>query len=158
MTDKATFTFGVLTISDTRAQENDTSGQVIIEKMTQQNHQLKHYIIVPDDVSEIQTALAEMTDLDFIITNGGTGFSKRDVTFEALKSYVGKEIFGFGEIFRMLSYQEIGSHAVASRAQAFFTKNNQLIFALPGSTKACQLALDKLLIKEIPHLIKERQK
>ena len=145
----------ILTISDTRNLENDLSGKKIEELA--QEHEILTRKIVKDERTDIQQAY-EKLDTEIIITNGGTGLAKRDVTFEALQPFVSREIPGFGEIFRKLSYEEIGSHAIASRAFAFFNHKDQLTFVLPGSTKACELAMKKLILAELEHLIHERRK
>lgn len=145
----------ILTISDTRDLESDKSGQ-LIASLLGNAYQLSREL-VKDEILEISHAI-EKEDFDILICNGGTGIAKRDLTFEAVQPFIAQEIPGFGEIFRWLSYQDIGSHAIASRALAFFTKSDKLIFALPGSTKACQLAMEKLILPELDHLIKERRK
>ncbi|GBG96720.1 MogA/MoaB family molybdenum cofactor biosynthesis protein [Lactococcus termiticola] len=154
MSEKIELKIAVLTISDTRNFDNDSSG----DEITQQLQQEVTRKIVKDDILEIQKAIKSWPDFDVIICNGGTGIAKRDVTFEALSPFISQEIPGFGELFRMLSFQDIGSHAIASRATAFFTKQDQLIFALPGSTAAVKLAMEEIINKEVYHLIKERRK
>jgi molybdenum cofactor synthesis domain-containing protein len=146
---------GILTISDTRDVASDSSGQVIADFLSA--HELTRKI-VRDELTDIQAMLAELTACDVIITTGGTGIARRDVTFEALAPLIATEIPGFGELFRQLSFAEIGTHALASRALAFFDADNRLIFALPGSTNAVTLAMKQLILPEMAHLIKERRK
>ena len=158
MSEKIYPSINILTISDTRDLTTDLSGQTI-EKMVKSDHLVvKNRVIVKDELNEIRSAYEKLADSDILITNGGTGIAKRDVTWEAMEMFAITEIPGFGEFFRQLSYQEIGTHAMASRAFAFFDQKNQLIFCLPGSTNACELAVSKLILPEIYHLIKERKK
>ncbi|EBD1472725.1 MogA/MoaB family molybdenum cofactor biosynthesis protein [Listeria monocytogenes] len=154
-------TCSILTISDTRNLDTDTSGQLIQSALENAGHEVISRIVVPDDVTLIKQKINELAVNDgsfCLITNGGTGIARRDVTYEALFATIQQEIPGFGEIFRMLSYEEVGSRAMVSRAFAGFSENGLLIFALPGSSNACQLAMQKLIIPELPHLIAERQK
>lgn len=151
---------GLLTISDTRNERDDFSGQTIMQTVKEAGFVMVHYHLVKDEIPLIQQAYLKLvnTDCEVILTNGGTGISKRDVTPEALQPFIKKELPGFGELFRWLSFQEIGSHAMASRACAGFNEQEQLLFLLPGSVKACQLAMKQLILPEIPHLLKERRK
>ncbi|EPM8373849.1 MogA/MoaB family molybdenum cofactor biosynthesis protein [Listeria monocytogenes] len=150
----------ILTISDTRNLDTDTSGQLIQSALETAGHEVISRIVVPDDVTLIKQKINELAvNGSFcLITNGGTGIAKRDVTYEALFATIQQEIPGFGEIFRMLSYEEVGSRTMVSRAFAGFSENGLLLFALPGSSNACQLAMQKLIVPELPHLIAERQK
>lgn len=151
---------GVLTISDTRTVETDRSGNHIVEQLTAHGFSVVGKQIVKDEQPAILTAFEDLTTpgCDCLITTGGTGIAKRDVTFETLKSLIVQEIPGFGELFRFLSYQDIGSHALASRAFSGFTKDDCLLFCLPGSLGACKLAMEKLILPEIKHLVGERRK
>lgn len=158
MTDKIDLKLGILTISDTREMEDDQSGQTIATLACEHGLKVAQRLIRKDDIAQIQDGLSELAQMDVIITNGGTGIAKRDVTFEAVQPLIHQEIPGFGELFRYLSYQAIGSHAMASRACAFFSNSDQLVFVLPGATQACQLAMQQLILPEIYHLIKERRK
>lgn len=145
---------GIITISDTRTFANDKSGQKIEELLTKVGHNIINYHIVKDEpelIREIIDNLVKKEDLHCLILNGGTGISPRDNTYEVLEKLLEKTLAGFGEIFRFLSYQEIGSRAIASRAIAG-TYRGKLIFALPGSTGAVKLALEKLIIPELNHL------
>nr|WP_193748958.1 molybdenum cofactor biosynthesis protein B [Mammaliicoccus sciuri] len=152
----------VLTVSDTRTKETDKGGQLVQQYLKDLNVEIKegHYQIVKDDVSEIQTQVNEWlnNDVDAIITTGGTGISQRDVTIEAIKPLLDKEIEGFGEIFRYLSYTEdVGTRAILSRAIAG-TVGHQVIISIPGSTGAVKLAMEKLITKELNHLVHELNK
>ncbi|MCD2255675.1 molybdenum cofactor biosynthesis protein MoaB [Lactobacillus sp. CC-MHH1034] len=151
----------ILTISDTRNLTSDQTGQTIANYLTKnETAVIQQRLVVKDDILEIQhafTALA-LADNDLLITNGGTGIAQRDVTFTALKPLLQDTIPGFGELFRQLSYADVGTHAIASRAEAGFTVRNQLCFILPGSTKANSLALEQIILPELTHLLRERHK
>lgn len=152
----------VLTVSDTRTKETDKGGQLVQQYLKDLNVEIKegHYQIVKDDVTEIQTQVNEWlnNDVDAIITTGGTGISQKDVTIEAIKPLLDKEIEGFGEIFRYLSYTEdVGTRAILSRAIAG-TVGHQVIISIPGSTGAVKLAMEKLITKELNHLVHELNK
>jgi len=151
----------LLTISDTRDKSNDASGQLILERMQAAGHEVAHYEIVMDDAPAIEAVLRiwlEATPgLDVILTTGGTGIARRDTTIEVVRRLLDKPLDGFGELFRMLSWQEIGSAAMLSRAAAGLA-GETLIFALPGSRHAVELALSRLIVPELPHLIWERKR
>lgn len=137
----------VLTISDTRGRDEDTSGDLLVARLEQAGHRLAERRIVRDDVYEIRAAVsAWIADpaVNAILTTGGTGFTGRDSTPEALTPIFDKTIDGFGELFRQVSYAEIGSSTIQSRAVAGLA-NATLIFAMPGSTNACRTAWDKIL-------------
>ncbi|WP_125979932.1 MogA/MoaB family molybdenum cofactor biosynthesis protein [Loigolactobacillus iwatensis] len=153
-------TAAILTISDTRSLASDKSGQYISQALAEQEVKMAKRLVVKDDVVEIQSAFLQLEQLkiDLLITNGGTGIAKRDVTFPALEPLLSVPIPGFGEAFRSLSYSEIGSHALASRAMAGFNTREQLCFVLPGSTNACKTALNQLILPEFSHLLFERRK
>lgn len=153
---------GVLTVSDTRNKETDKGGKIVLEYLNDINVNISdvYYEIVKDDVEAIQLQIKDWLDLgvDGIITTGGTGISQRDVTIEAVSLLIEKEIEGFGEIFRYLSYSEdIGSRAILSRALAG-TIGKQVVFSIPGSTGAVKLAMEKLITKEINHIVYELNK
>ena len=142
--------------------ETDKGGQLVQQYLKDLNVEIRegHYQIVKDDVTEIQTQVNEWlnNDVDAIITTGGTGISQRDVTIEAIKPLLDKEIEGFGEIFRYLSYTEdVGTRAILSRAIAG-TVGHQVIISIPGSTGAVKLAMEKLITKELNHLVHELNK
>ncbi|MEK3936073.1 MogA/MoaB family molybdenum cofactor biosynthesis protein [Sporosarcina sp. FSL W7-1349] len=151
----------VLTISDTRIPEEDTSGMVIRRKLEEAGHLVAETRICRDDPHQIAAALVhwfENDDIDGIITTGGTGISHRDVTIETVSPFFTKTLDGFGELFRYVSYTEdVGSKALLSRATAG-TVQNQAVFVLPGSSKAVALAMEKLILPEIHHIVHELKK
>lgn len=158
MKENLTLSIGILTISDTRNLLTDLSGQTIEQIITDHQLIVTDRMVVSDDVEAIHSGLEQLWDADVLITTGGTGLAKRDVTFEAVQPLIAQEIPGFGEFFRLLSFKEIGTHAMASRSLAFFTEDDKLVFVLPGSTHAVTLAMKQLILPEIYHLIKERRK
>ncbi|MDH3254274.1 MAG: MogA/MoaB family molybdenum cofactor biosynthesis protein [Acidobacteriota bacterium] len=150
----------VLTISDSRTAENDTSGDLLRDRLESAGHQLVARRWVRDEPEEIGAVLTGwLADraAEVIVTTGGTGVSRRDSTIEVVDRLLDKRLEGFGELFRMLSYAEVGSAAMMSRAVAGLS-GEALLFALPGSPAAVQLALDKLVMPELPHLLFERQR
>jgi molybdopterin adenylyltransferase len=151
----------VITVSDTRNKDNDKSGQLMISLLHENGHEMIDYMIVKDDSAEIKEAVLKGcsdNSIDVVLVNGGTGIAKRDVTIETLKPLFDKEMSGFGEIFRLLSYQEdIGSAAILSRAIAGIIKDTA-VFSTPGSTGAVRLAMHKLILPEIGHVVKELRK
>ncbi|MCS7191963.1 MAG: MogA/MoaB family molybdenum cofactor biosynthesis protein [Armatimonadetes bacterium] len=145
----------VLTISDTRTEETDISGQLIRNFLESEGHFVTRYQIVRDNVWQVRKVLISwLTDdeVDVVIATGSTGVSPRDVSIEAIKPFLEKNLEGFGELFRFLSYNEIGSAALMSRAFAGVA-NGKIVFCLPGSPNACQLALQKLILPELRHLV-----
>lgn len=151
---KQTLSFVVVTISDSRTIENDKSGQLIVDSMQEVGHHLVSRSIVRDEPRDIRTSVeaAVGMDVDVILLTGGTGLAPRDQTPEAVLPMLDVEIPGFGELFRWLSFEEIGPAAMLSRA--FGGRIGQtLIFCLPGSTAAVRLAMHKLLQPELPHLV-----
>ena len=150
----------VLTVSDTRTDETDTAGLAICERLKSHGHVVGGKAIEKDEparVAELVRQMAAIGDVDAIITTGGTGLTSRDSTFEAVDALLTKRIPGFGELFRMLSYQDIGSAAMMSRACAG-TIGRIVIISLPGSEKAVRLAMDKLVIPELAHLVQQATK
>jgi molybdenum cofactor biosynthesis protein B len=147
---------GVITISDTRTIENDTSGAAIRDALTQAGHRVLRYELVRDEPAQIAGLIRalEESGCQLILTNGGTGIARRDSTFEAVDSMLEKRLPGFGELFRMLSYADIGPGAMLSRATAG-SYGRALVFCLPGSTGAVRLALEKLILPELEHLVWE---
>ena len=145
----------VITVSDTRSPETDRSGQMIEQLLLRVGHTVGAYSILKDEPEQIRTslvALGERPDLDVVIFNGGTGIAPRDTTYDAIESLLEKTLPGFGELFRYLSYQEIGSRAIASRAIAGVYRS-KLVFSLPGSTNAVKLAVEQLILPELAHLV-----
>jgi molybdenum cofactor biosynthesis protein B len=150
----------VITCSDTRTPDTDTSGQLIQKLLKNQGHSVVAYHLVKDEPEQIKARIAEGTGNDqiqAIIINGGTGISRRDSTFEAVDGMLEKRLDGFGEVFRFLTYQEIGSAAMMSRATAGIIKG-RVLFSTPGSENAVRLAMDKLILPELGHLVKELTK
>jgi molybdenum cofactor biosynthesis protein B len=151
----------VITVSDTRTEDTDKSGMVIQEFLLKQGHVIEDYEIVRDEKQEINNALQkgiQAKEIDAILLNGGTGIADRDVTIETVKEMLDKEIVGFGELFRMLSYTEdIGAAAMLSRAIAGVS-NHTAVFAMPGSSGAVKLAMNKLISSELAHVIREIRK
>ena len=149
--------FAVITVSDTRTERDDLSGKAITDLLEKAGHNSLRRIIVKDDVQEIQRALRELIEDDAVqavVMNGGTGVAKRDVTLEAVSHFEEKAIPGFGELFRALSYEEIGSAAMMSRAAAFVSEQ-KVVFCLPGSEKAVRIAVANLIAPELGHLVWE---
>ena len=137
----------IITISDSRTLENDTSGDTLENRITNAGHQMVKRIIIPDDVNKIQNTLEELSlenEIDCIITTGGTGLTGRDTTPEAIKKIASKHIDGFGELFRQVSFNKIGTSAIQSRAVAALV-NTTYVFCLPGSTGACKDGWDEIL-------------
>jgi len=150
----------VLTVSDTRTLETDTGGALLAERLEAAGHPVVLRDIVPDDLVAIQAAVRralEREDVRALLVTGGTGIAARDVTPEAIGPLLEREVPGFGELFRMLSYEEIGSAALLSRALAGLAQG-RVVFVLPGSRGALRLALDKLILPELPHLVGEARK
>ena len=147
----------VLTISDTKTPETDTSGALIRELLRAGGHRIAGSAIVRDEPADVQRVVREQCAdpaVQAVILTGGTGIPSRDSTFEAVEALLDKRLPGFGELFRMLSYQEIGAAAMLSRAQAG-VRAGRIVVSLPGSPNACRLALEKLLIPELGHLVRE---
>ena len=150
----------VLTISDTRTPESDTGGNAIVELVREAGHEVLRREIVEDDAPRIEVVLQEFladASVDAVITTGGTGISARDTTYEVVSRLIDKKLDGFGELFRMLSYEEIGAAAILSRAVAG-ASGSTFVACLPGSTNAVRLAMEKLLVPEIPHVVFELRK
>ncbi|MGB0650754.1 MAG: MogA/MoaB family molybdenum cofactor biosynthesis protein [Rhodothermales bacterium] len=149
----------VITCSDTRFKDTDHSGNRIAELLEEAGHEVLFRNLVPDDANRIRNAVQEAKSLEaqLIITTGGTGISRRDTTFEAIQDLITTKIPGFGELFRMLSWEEIGPAAMMSRATAGLT-DNAILFALPGSRNAVELAMQQLILPQIGHLLAERRR
>jgi molybdenum cofactor biosynthesis protein B len=147
----------VLTVSDSKTEATDTSGQLIRELVAGAGHTVVGHAIVRDEPTQVTAVIrkgcADPAVEAFILT-GGTGVTSRDSTYEAVEVLLDKRLTGFGELFRMLSYQEIGSAAMMSRAQGGVVQGRAL-FSLPGSPNACRLALEKLILPELGHVLRE---
>ena len=149
----------VITVSDTRDEATDTSGQAIKKLLGDEGHEAAGYRIVKDDPVQIENLLNETLgkrDIDALIVNGGTGIAPRDGTYEVVSRFFEKKLDGFGEIFRYLSYQDIGSAAIMSRAAAG-TARGKIVISLPGSKGAVTLAMEKLILPEIRHMVSQLQ-
>jgi molybdenum cofactor biosynthesis protein B len=149
----------VVTVSDTRDESTDKSGQTIKKLLAGEGHQAAGYRVVKDEPSQIQALLVEAlatSDIDAVIVNGGTGIAPRDGTYEVVSHLLEKKLDGFGEIFRYLSYLDIGSAAIMSRAAAGSARGKILI-SLPGSSGAVKLAMEKLILPEIRHMVSQLQ-
>jgi len=147
----------VLTISDSRTEQDDESGKLLRQRLGQNGHQVIFYAILKNDSEAIKKKINELLsqkELQVIITSGGTGVSHRDITVETVDSILEKKLDGFGELFRSLSYQEIGTASIMSRAIAGVA-GGKVIICLPGSLGAAKLAIDKIILPEIGHLVRE---
>ena len=150
----------VLTVSDSRTEATDTGGRAIADLLTEAGHLIAGRRIVRDEPAEVASLVqlqAASDNVDVVITTGGTGITRRDSTFEAIDRILEKRLPGFGELFRMLSFQEIGAAAMLSRACAG-TCRGKIVVALPGSENAVRLALTRLLIPELRHLVSETRR
>lgn len=147
---------GILSVSDTRPAETDSSGLLIRERLAAAGHRVLRYGVVRDEPAEIRHTIQTHIDAGcaVLLLNGGTGIARRDGTFEAVDALLEKRLLGFGELFRMLSYAEIGAAAMLSRATAGVYRGS-LLFSLPGSPQAVELALSRLILPELPHLVWE---
>lgn len=151
----------VLTVSDTRTKKTDKSGKRIIDELENSGHKVVSYQLIPDDRKKIAEEVQKLTmdeSFQVVVITGGTGISKRDVTIEALEPLLDKEVPGFGELFRFLSFRDdIGTKSMLSRALCGVI-NRCLVFALPGSAGAVKLAMEQLIIPEIHHMVHETNK
>jgi len=147
--------FALITVSDSRTPETDTSGRTMRERVEAAGHTVASTRIVPDDIPQVREAVLAALGaegVDVVAVSGGTGFSPRDVTIEAATPLFERPIEGFGELFRMLSFTDVGPAAMLSRAAAGLA-SGRAIFLLPGSPKAVALALDRLILPEAGHLL-----
>ncbi len=147
----------VVTISDSRTLETDTSGQLIKEQLVTNEHTVMHYQIIKDEPEQLQAVLTSLAADDrcqAIIFSGGTGISRRDSTFDVLDRMLEKRLPGFGELFRFLSYEEIGAAAMMSRAVAGVYQGTMII-SIPGSRAAAKLAMERLILSELAHMVRE---
>lgn len=150
----------VVTCSDTRTRDSDTSGKLICHLLKERGHVLSEYHLIkdePEDITRLLKVAAQQTDKQVIIINGGTGISRRDSTFEAVDGFLQKRLDGFGELFRYLSFKEIGSPAMLSRATAGIHEH-LVIFSIPGSEDAVRLAMEELILPEMGHIAGELTK
>lgn len=150
----------VITVSDTRTVETDTGGQAVVHHLTSAGHEVVVREIIPDDPSRMQPLLQSLQarlDIDAILMTGGTGISSRDMTYETVSALLTKPLPGYGEIFRMLSYQEIGPAAILSRAVGGLL-GTKVLLTMPGSPAAVKLVMERIIIPQLPHLLREARR
>jgi molybdenum cofactor biosynthesis protein B len=147
----------VLTVSDSRTEEDDESGRILRNRLEQNGHRVISYSILKNDTEMLKQKIIDLLkreDIQVIITSGGTGISGRDITVETVSPMVDKKIDGFGELFRSLTYQELGTGSIMSRAVAGVVQG-KVVICIPGSTGAVSLAIDQIILPEIGHLVRE---
>ena len=147
----------LLTISDSRTEETDESGKLLRQKLVESGHRVIAYHLLKNDAAAVKETIEELLDeedVQVIITGGGTGLSHRDMTVETVSAMLEKRLDGFGELFRSLSYLEIGTSSMMSRALAGVIKG-KVIICIPGSLGATELAVDKIILPEVGHMIRE---
>lgn len=152
--------FGLITVSDSRTPEDDVSGRTLSGMAHVAGHRVEGPLLVPDDVAAIRAAVRDLLSrpaIDVVVLTGGTGFSPRDVTLDAVLPLFERPIEGFGELFRFLSYQQVGAAAMLSRAAAGLV-GTRAVFMLPGSPKAVSLAMEKLILPEAGHLLAQARR
>jgi molybdenum cofactor biosynthesis protein B len=152
-----TVTCAVLVISDSRTEKTDKSGALLKEKLSQGGHRVADYAILKNDSNAVRQKIQELLardEIQVIITSGGTGVSRRDITVETVTPLLEKTLDGFGELFRTLSYMEIGTASMMSRAVAGVT-GGKIILCIPGSLGAAKLAVEKIFLPEIGHMVRE---
>ncbi len=150
----------VITVSDTRTLETDTGGQEVISRLQAAGHLVALREIIPDEPARMRPlleSLRERDDIDAVLMTGGTGITSRDFTFETVTSLLDKPLPGYGELFRMLSYAEIGAAAMLSRATGGLM-GRKILLTMPGSRAAVQLAMEKIIVPELGHLIREAKR
>lgn len=150
----------VVTVSDTRTRETDTGGREVIDRLLAAGHVVAAREIVPDDPARMRPLLEQWrdgTDIDAILMTGGTGLASRDQTYETVTSLLTKPLPGYGELFRLLSYQEIGPAAILSRATGGLI-GRVVLLTMPGSPAAVRLAMEKIILPELPHLVREARR
>ena len=150
----------ILTMSDTRTEQDDESGKIISRKLEENGHNVTSYYILKNEADSIQNKIYELLkeeSLQVIITNGGTGISHRDVTVEAIYPILDKKLDGFGELFRYLTHREIGTGSIMSRAIAGVA-GGKVILCLPGSPDAANLAMEQIILPELGHLVREAKR
>ena len=148
----------VVTVSDTRTEATDSGGRAIVELLEHAGHTVESKSIVRDEPEQVRTIVeAHLGSVDAVITTGGTGIAPRDTTCDALEQLLSRRLEGFGELFRSLSYDEIGSAAMLSRATAGIARGT-VVFVLPGSEHAVRLAMMKLILPELGHIVRELTK
>jgi len=147
----------VIIVSDSRTEQDDESGKLIMQRLTDNGHKVVFYGILKNDEAAIRAKIEELiaqTELNVILTSGGTGASHRDITVDTIEPMLEKHLDGFGELFRHLTYQEIGTGSILSRAVAGIIKG-KVVLCFPGSLNAATLAMDKIILPELGHLVRE---
>jgi molybdenum cofactor biosynthesis protein B len=150
----------VITVSDTRTLETDTGGQTVVDRLTTAGHTLVARHIVPDEPARMRPLLQELrdrADVDAVLLTGGTGLASRDQTFETVTGLLTKPLPGYGELFRMLSYAQIGAAAMLSRATGGLM-GRTVVLTMPGSIAAVRLAMDQVILPELSHLVREARR
>ncbi|MFN7985610.1 MAG: molybdenum cofactor biosynthesis protein B [Vicinamibacterales bacterium] len=150
----------MLTVSDTRTTETDTGGRAVADLLSAAGHVVVGRAIVKDDADVVRSTIVQQLDadgIDAVISTGGTGITSRDSTYEAVSSLLDKRLDGFGELFRMLSYEQVGAAAMMSRATAGLARG-RIVIALPGSEAAVRLAMEKLVVPELAHMVQQARK
>ena len=153
--DARTVVCAIVTVSDTRTADNDTSGAEIRRQLEAAGHRVGDYRIVADEPALVRRTVEELAGaglVEVVLLSGGTGIAARDNTFEAVSSLLTKRIDGFGELFRMLSFEEIGAASMISRAVGGLV-GTMALFSMPGSTAACRLAMEKLVVPQLAHVV-----
>ncbi|MGE0537662.1 MAG: molybdenum cofactor biosynthesis protein B [Pirellulales bacterium] len=156
----ATIRCAVVTVSDTRTLETDTGGQTIVDLLAGGGHEVTVREIVPDEPRQLRTLLVQLAnrpDIDAVLVTGGTGISQRDRTFETVAELLDKQIPGYGELFRWLSFQEIGAAAMLSRTIGGLL-GHTVVLTMPGSPHAVRLAVERLILPELAHLVREARR
>lgn len=159
-TSPASVSCAVITVSDTRTSDTDTAGRAIVNLLEAHGHLVSHRDILKDEPEQVRALVARHLEderVQVVITTGGTGITSRDGTYEAVTALFEKTLTGFGELFRMLSWEQIGSGAMLSRATGGVARG-KLLFAMPGSTGAVELAMSRLILPELKHLLHELRK
>ena len=152
--------FGILSVSDTHTEQDDPSGHLARELLSGAGHQVAHYKLVANSVADVREHLEPwLADhkIEAVVTVGGTGASSRDLTITALETMGGKRLDGFGELYRSISYQEVGALAIISRA-GLYVLHGKPVFALPGSERAVRTAIDSLIVPAVIHLVEELER
>lgn len=150
----------VVTVSDTRTAETDTGGQAVIDRLTSAGHAVVERHIIPDDPEPMRAvllALADRDDVEAVLMTGGTGITRRDQTYETVSGLLTRRLPGYGELFRMLSYQEIGAAAMLSRAVGGLV-GRTVVLTMPGSPAAVRLAMEQVILPELGHLVREARR
>lgn len=150
----------VITVSDTRTIQTDTGGQEVVDRLQAAGHQVVAREIIPDDPARMRPlleSLRDRNDVDAVLMTGGTGITSRDMTYETVVSLLSKPLPGYGELFRMLSYQEIGTAAMLSRATGGLM-DRKVLLTMPGSRAAVRLAMEKIILPELGHLVGEARR